>query len=118
MRPAAEPFGAMVGGRRRGSTRPGQAQVPYLSLREAALLARGSLDHLVGAGEEGGRDREAESPRGLQVDDLFKPGWLLYREITRLCTLCDTVNVIGSALEQHVDVGAVRYEPASLCVTT
>ena len=84
-----------------------------------ALLTRASpsLDHLVGAGEEREWDRQAERPRGLQIDHQLEPGRLLYRQVTRLCTLRDPLNILGDPLEQHVDVGTIREQPAGLCLS-
>jgi hypothetical protein len=41
------------------------------------LLGSPSFDHLVGAGEERGRDRQAERVRRLQIDRQPEHGWLL-----------------------------------------
>ena len=41
------------------------------------------LDHLVGAGEEQGRNRQTERIRGLGVDDQLELGWLLNRQVRR-----------------------------------
>ena len=40
-----------------------------------------SFDHLVGAGEERGRDGEAEGLRRFEIDGQFVPGRLLDREL-------------------------------------
>src|SRR6516225_10506557 len=36
-----------------------------------------SFDYLVGDGEERGRNRQAECPRGLEIDNEREPRWLL-----------------------------------------
>ncbi len=46
-----------------------------------------SLDHLVGAGEKSGGDREPERGRGLEIDDQLEFGWLLNREVGRVDAL-------------------------------
>jgi hypothetical protein len=43
------------------------------------------LDHLVGKGEQFGRDFEAKGLRSLQVNDQFKRRRLQHWEITRAC---------------------------------
>ena len=40
-----------------------------------------SFDHLVGAGEEGGRDGDAESMSGFEVDHKLKMGRTLDRQL-------------------------------------
>ena len=42
-------------------------------------LGDASFDHLVGAGEERGRDRETERVRRPEIEDEIKPSWLLNR---------------------------------------
>src|SRR5688572_17611346 len=51
------------------------------------------LDHLVSAGEEGGRDSEAERLRGLEIDNQLQRGRLHDRQVSRLGTLEDPSGV-------------------------
>src|SRR5215469_7620834 len=46
-----------------------------------SLLRRLLFDDLVGAGEDRGRDRQAEFTRGLQVDHQLERRRLLYRQL-------------------------------------
>ena len=54
-----------------------------------------SFDDLVGAGEDRGRDGEAESLGGLQIHNQFESCGLLDREVGRFLTLQDLVYVVG-----------------------
>jgi hypothetical protein len=55
------------------------------------------FDHLVGAGEETGRDRKAESLGRLQVEDELIVGRCLNRKIGRFGSFENAMDVIGRA---------------------
>jgi hypothetical protein len=56
-----------------------------------------SFDHLVGNGQQCWGHREAQRPRGLEVDDQFVFGGLFHRQICGFGTLEDFSNVEGGA---------------------
>src|SRR5215467_14297256 len=74
------------------------------SLRKICRRAMGeaggeSFDHLVGAAEQRGWNREAERFRGGQVHDQIEFGRLLNRDVTRLCPVQNLVNIVTGAPE-------------------
>src|SRR5215211_1088302 len=68
MRPAPEPISATPS-RRRSSARPAEGAGSIIDLMGMGLLASLSLDHLICAGKERGRDGEPERLDCLEVDD-------------------------------------------------
>src|SRR5260370_5436334 len=53
---------------------------------QSRLSATRSFDHLVGTHEEHGWDCHSECACCLQVYSQLEPGWLLDRQVGRLCT--------------------------------
>jgi hypothetical protein len=52
------------------------------------------FDHLVGAGEEGGWDRQTDFLSSLQIDDQFEPSWLLDGQLGRFASFEDFRDIL------------------------
>src|ERR1700692_886022 len=63
------------------------------------------FDHLVGAGEEGGWDRQTDFLSGLQIDDQFEPCRLLDGQLGRYPSFEDFHNIVG---RHHHHLRSVR----------
>src|SRR5438128_5922336 len=74
--------------------------------------ARSLLDDLVGARNEGWRDREAARARGLEIDDELELGSLLDWQLGRLGPLEDLVDIDGSAPPQVSEIWPVAHQAA------
>src|SRR5688500_12818994 len=79
--------------------------------RTAPDAATPSLNQLVRAQEERGRDGDAERLCGLQVDRQLELGGLLDGKVGRLRALEDPVDIARSASEQVGKTRRVRDEP-------
>src|SRR5438105_14874179 len=65
------------------------------------------LDDLVGAGEDRGREREAEFFRSLQIDRKLKMRGLIHWQFPGRCATKDANHVVRGAAEQLGEIGAV-----------
>ena len=75
-----------------------------------------SLDNLVGAREEHGRDRQPESAGGVQVDHCLEFRRLFDGQISGLGAFENPVNIEGGAAEQVIVVRRIGNETTRLGV--
>src|SRR5215471_20719783 len=81
------------------------AAVNAIASRRSLLVRplRTSFDHLVGLCEEGLGDRHPDCLCGFEIDDQLELSRELDRQLTRLCTAQDAVNIRGST-PSHVQL--------------
>src|SRR5262245_64190387 len=73
-------------------------------------LVSSAFDDLVGAGKDCRRNGEAESLRGLEVDEEFEFGRLFDRQIGGLFAFENLVNIGTGTSEDCALVGAIGHE--------
>src|SRR5262249_11289167 len=77
-------------------------------------LASQLLDQVVSTDEQRQRHFNPDRLRGLEIDNEFKPGWLLHGQVTRPCAL-ENLGHDQSALSPHVRKNRpIRDEPSGL----
>ena len=92
---------------------PGSRQVPPESDDGACHKRKWALfDHLVGAGEEGGWDRQTDFLSGLQIDDQFEPSRLLDGQLGRFASFENFRDIVGRSQHHLWKVGTVGDETA------
>jgi hypothetical protein len=70
------------------------------------------LNHVVGAGEQRGRDVEAERFRGLEIDNQLVFGGLLHGQVGWFGALENLVDVESRAPMEVIDVRTITHETA------
>src|SRR5262249_49618138 len=76
------------------------------------------FDHLVGAGEQLRRHREAERAGGRQGDDELEFGRLHHRQVGRLAPLENATHIDADLTIRIPTVGSIAHQPASFGILT
>ena len=84
----------------------------WVKVETRSTIGGEQLDHLVGAGEEGGRDRDAERLRSLEVDDELEGSGLLNGQVAWLFASYNTVGQDHSTGEVSLLAWAICHEQA------
>ena len=71
---------------------------------------RSLFDHLIGAGEQRRRHREAECLGSFEVDHQLILSWRLHWQLSRLLTLQHATNLVGCQSKLFGDIGAITHQ--------
>src|SRR5262245_26301983 len=82
---------------------------PWSSSRSSIIMPL-SFEHFVGACEQRWWHVEAERFGGLAVDNQFELGWGLHRQLTRLGTFENAIDIARRTIKQIVDIDSVRNQ--------
>src|SRR5215472_6112508 len=95
-------------------------RLPSKTLRECGHSRWAAQCHnrSFGAGEEHGRDREAERFRGAEIDDEIELGRLLDRDVSWLCPTQNLVDEIGGPPKHVRKIRSIRHQARSFEVGT
>ena len=91
------------------------SEVPKADSCGAANQQHVLFDHLVGAGEKGGRYREAECRRCLQIDNQFVFVRLLDWQITGLLAFQNAIGIGGCARILFKRINSIGNKAAAMC---
>src|SRR5262245_40888749 len=83
-----------------------------LSLMPPSLRPAASFDHLVGAGEHGRRNVDAQRPRGFEIDKEVEFCRQRHRQLSSLFALHDPTDIVAGLPIGIGSAGAVADEAA------
>src|SRR6266511_2300381 len=84
----------------------------YVAFVPTTVIDVSSLDHLVGAGEQRGRNLDAERSRGRKIDHEFEFAGLNDRKIGGLGTLQDSASIDADLAKRFREARSVAHQPA------
>src|SRR4051795_4744422 len=73
-----------------------------------------SFDHVVGAGEERGRDNEVQRLRSLKINHQLQLGWELHWQIPWRNAMQDFVDKVGSAPKARAKIDSIANQPTGI----
>src|SRR5262252_7076151 len=92
-----------------GQTSHGQ-RVPKAGLSSCSNVRAGLLDHFIGAGDEGGWNRDTERLRRLEINDQLEFVRSLNGQVGRFCPFQDAAHIVCRLAIGVGQVAAVAHE--------